>query len=114
MNIYYDEQKELEKLFVGHKVVVVDDETIELDNGVRAKLHGNEGGCLCNSGDYFLTELNGCDNIITSVEVVHEGDYEEHYRLFVFADNKKVNLATFEGTDGNGYYGTGFYIDVLV
>jgi hypothetical protein len=29
------------------------------------------------------------------------------------ADNEQINVATFEGSDGNGYYGTGFSITVL-
>lgn len=35
------------------------------------------------------------------------------YQIFVFADNRPINLATFEGDDGNGYYGTGFWVEVL-
>ena len=103
-------------LLVGHKVEKVADDHLMLDNGTVLRLEGNEGGCSCGAGDYFLTELNGCDNVITNVEIEADpgSDYTEregYYRIFVFAENKQL-LAEFEGSDGNGYYGTGFNIAV--
>jgi hypothetical protein len=111
------------ELLIGRKVEKVDAETLRLDNGVRLRLRGNEGGCSCGAGDYELTELNGVDNVITNVEFVDSPSGEDRggrdlggdgvYRIFVFADNERINLATFEGSDGNGYYGTGYSIEVL-
>ena len=104
-------------LLVGHKVEKVADDHLMLDNGTVLRLEGNEGGCSCGSGDYFLAELNGCDNVITNVEVEKKpggdeyGTYEGVYKIFVFAEDKRL-LASFEGSDGNGYYGTGFNITV--
>ena len=104
-------------LLVGHKVEKVADDHLMLDNGTVLRLEGNEGGCSCGAGDYFLTKLNGCDNIITNVEVEEKtggddyGTDESVYRIFVFAEDKHL-LAEFEGYDGNGYYGTGFNIAV--
>ncbi len=108
---------EIESLLVGHKLVKVEADTLILDDGRLLKFAGNDGGCACNAGCYDLTELNGVDNIITNVEFVDSpsGDDEAgegHYKIFVFADNRQINLATFEGTDGNGYYGTGYSITV--
>ena len=116
----YDEtdHEEIKQLLVGHKVVKVADDTLTLDDGRLLKFRGNEGGCSCGSGDYELTELNGTDNLIMNVEFEDspDGDWTDHgdgrYRIFVFADNQKINLATFEGSDGNGYYGTGYSITV--
>lgn len=109
------------ELLVGRTVTKVDEETLLLDNGVSLKLRGNEGGCSCGAGDYELTELNGVDNVITAIEFVDSPDGDEHpdvaegvYRIFVFADNTRINLATFTGSDGNGYYGTGYSIEVSV
>lgn len=31
-----------------------------------------------------------------------------HYSIFVFSENTKINLMRFDGSDGNGYYGTGY------
>jgi hypothetical protein len=43
------------------------------------------------------------------------GDYhvgDGYYRIFVFADNRRINVASFDGSDGNGYYGTGWWLAV--
>jgi len=116
---YYNEndQQGIADLLIGHKVVKVADDKLMLDDGTTLVLAGNEGGCSCSAGDYDLTELNGVDNIITNVEFEDSpgGDYEEGdgtYKIFVYADNTRINLATFEGSDGNGYYGTGYSITV--
>lgn len=118
----YDEtnKAEIESLLLGRRVTKVADDTLVLDDGRRLRFVGNDGGCACSAGCYDLKELNGVDNVITKVEFedAPNGDdyraegYEGHYRIFVFADNVRVNLATFEGTDGNGYYGTGYSITV--
>lgn len=107
------------ELLLGRKVERVDDKTLRLDNGVRLTLRGNEGGCSCGAGDYELTQLNGVDNVITNVELVNNpaDDFapgEGVYRIFVFAGDERINLATFEGSDGSGYYGTGYSIEVQV
>ncbi len=104
------------ELLLGRKVEKVDDRTLLLDNGAKLTLRGNDGGCSCGAGDYQLTELNGIDNVITNVEFLDDPDTDdtdgEGYRIFVFAGNEKINLATFEGTDGNGYYGTGYSVEI--
>ncbi len=105
-------------LLVGRTVTKIDDSTLLLDNGTRLKLEGNNGGCSCGSGDYELTHLASVDNVITNVRFVDSpsGDgYEAQngsYSIFVFAGDQQINLATFEGTDGNGWYGTGYWIRV--
>jgi len=111
-----DDKDAIKDLLVGHAVVKVSDDTLVLDDGRHLRFVGHEGGCSCGAGDYDLTELNGVDNVITNVTFIDDpsgDDYPDgkgYYRIFVFADNKMVNLATFEGTDGNGYYGTGYSI----
>ena len=104
-------------VLVGHKVEKVAEDHLMLDDGTVLRLEGNDGGCCCGAGDYFLKELNGCDNVITNVEVEAKpggeeyGTYEGVYKIFVFAEDKRL-LASFEGSDGNGYYSTGFNIAV--
>lgn len=121
MKKYYEDEKDsIRELLIGRKVAKVSSNTLQLDDGTRLYLVGHEGGCCCGSGDYELTELNGVDNIITNVEFedLPCGDaypgrgYPGTYKIFVFAANQRVNLATFEGDDGNGYYGTGYKIIV--
>ncbi len=109
------------ELLMGRKVTKVADDTLLLDDGRKLRFIGHDGGCACPSGCYDLTELNDLgdrDNIITAVEFLDspkgddDANHYGHYRIFVFADNQVVNLATFVGTDGNGYYGTGYSITV--
>lgn len=126
MTTYWQyDKKQITELLVGRKVTKIESDTLLLNNGRVLTLAGNVGGCSCGSGDYELTELNGVDNVITAVEFVDSpsgDDYDDddsyvgpgHYKIFVFADNQKINLATFEGNDGSGYYGTGYSIEVQV
>lgn len=118
MTVYNENDHEpVKNLLLGHRVAKVSESTLQLDDGRLLEFVGNDGGCACSAGCYDLTELNGVDNVITNVEFVDspDGDYEAgdgHYKIFVFADNQRINLATFEGSDGNGYYGTGYSIEV--
>lgn len=116
---YFDETNHdrLAELLVGRRVTKVADDKLELDDGRVLEFRGHDGGCSCGAGDYDLAELNGVDNVITSVEFEdspagEEFEGEGHYKIFVFAGNQRVNLATFEGSDGNGYYGTGYSVTV--
>lgn len=89
-----------------------------LDDGTVLYLTGNDGGCACSAGCYPLNRVSKVDNVITSarVEASPHGDYDDGegaYRIFVFADNEEINAAEFVGTDGNGYYGTGFTLTVV-
>lgn len=109
--------QKIANLLVGRKVTKVADDQLVLDDGTQLRLVGNDGGCSCGAGDYTLTELNGVDNVITSVMLAADPGGDHHigsgtYKIYVYADNEKINLATFKGTDGNGYYGTGFEIHV--
>lgn len=124
-------QDEITELLMGRKVTKVDDEHLLLDDGTVIKAIGHDGGCSCGAGDYDLSALNGVDNIITRVEYDYhpaddsdpydgpneakkcnpdQAEYTGHYRVFVYAENQQINLMQFDGTDGNGYYGTGFEI----
>lgn len=123
-----DDQGHIASLLIGRKVEKVDAEHLLLDDGTVIKAIGHDGGCACSAGCYDLSVLNGVDNIITRVEFDYRpaGDYETpersghpddptdawtgYYRVFVFADNEQINLMQFDGSDGNGYYGTGFEI----
>lgn len=109
--------KDFSSVLVGRSIKEAKNGALWLDNGIKLKIIPNEGGCSCGAGDYSLTALNKCDNIITSCHLVHEttaidGEDPNIWRLFVFAGNEAVNAFTVEGDDGNGYYGTGF--EVLV
>jgi hypothetical protein len=117
--VEHSQQKELEELLMGHKVDRVSDDHLLLDDGTVLRVIGNEGCGGCSSGWYELKTLNRVDNIITKVEF----DYQPHeeydderdegfYRIFVLAGDERINLLSVDGSDGNGYYGTGF--DLIV
>lgn len=108
---------------------------LTLSDGTTLKVWGNDGGCACSAGCYPLAHLDACENVITNVEVEEfpDGDFggtpcrtcgeescwkdghdnEGYYRIFVIADAQRVNVASFEGSDGNGYYGTGYWLQVV-
>lgn len=137
--LYHSDEKKIEDLLVGRKIIIAEKGDFDdpdnrewwygrpegrliLDDGTVLYLAGNKGGCSCSAGDYDLTWINGTDNVITGVRVEANPDTEDYfdgnqsvgsYRIFVFAENEEINVATFEGSDGNGYYGTGFWVDVL-
>lgn len=115
--LIHDDEDGIKNLLTGRKVIKVVDDRAELDDGTILVFQGHEGGCSCGAGDYDLTELNEVDNIITNVELINspaddDGNGDGTYRIFVYADNQRINLATFTGDDGNGYYGTGYTIHV--
>lgn len=118
-------EKEIEELLLGHKVTVDDYDTLILDNGVVLQINPNIGCYGCESGNYYLQHIASVNNAITNVEFVNdyevndddyydEEDYYQHYRIFVIADGVTTELLDVYGTDGNGYYGTGYKIDVYI
>lgn len=109
------DEENVKKLLIGHRIKKVSDNILQLDNGVKLKFVGNEG-CCCGAGEYDITELNDCDNVITKVEFEEENkEYDDiSYKLFVYSENKKIKLLQCDGNDGNGYYGTGYHIEVTL
>lgn len=110
-------EKEIEELLLGHKVTVDDYDNLVLDNGVVLQINPNIGCGGCESGNYYLQHISSVNNAITNVEFVEEFEddcYYEHYKIFVIADGMTTELLDVYGTDGNGYYGTGYTIDVYL
>lgn len=110
-------EKEIEELLLGHKVTVDDYDNLVLDNGVVLQINPNIGCGGCESGNYYLEHIASVNNAITNVEFVEEFEddcYYEHYKIFVVADGMTTELLDVYGTDGNGYYGTGYTIDVYL
>ncbi len=139
MTTTYTEADDLSAVFLGRRIVAAEKleqrpegiafadwrtgtdpvGLLTLDDGTKVYAAGHEGGCGCSAGCYYLETLATTDNVITKVEVedasVGDGDDEEEgaYRIFVYCDATKINAAEFTGTDGNGYYGTGFHLSVV-
>lgn len=117
-------EKEIEELLLGHKVTADDYDKLILDNGVVLQINPNIGCYGCESGNYYLQHISSVNNAITNVEFVNEhedsdyddfdAEYYQHYKIFVIADGMTTELLDVYGTDGNGYYGTGYTIDVYI
>lgn len=117
-------EKEIEELLLDHKVTVDDYDNLVLDNGVVLQINPNIGCGGCESGNYYLEHIASVNNAITNVEFVNEredsdcedfdAEYYQHYKIFVIADGMTTELLDVYGTDGNGYYGTGYTIDVYL
>ena len=82
----------------------------------------NEGCGGCSNGWYSITKLNEVDNAITDVQFIcddiepnEKNDYSDtSYKIFVFCEDTRINLLQVDGSDGNGYYGTGYTITVKI
>lgn len=110
-NEYVKEQLLFHKV-ISAKALNEQNAELVLDNGTVLEVYGNKGCGGCENGWYYLTALNKCDNAITNVEVV-ENECETVFSIFVYADDTRINLLTYEGED-NGYYGVGYYLQVKV
>lgn len=117
-----DDEDKIKKLLLYRKIVKVDGDTLYLDNGTELQIYPNSGCGGCPSGNYELIELNKCDNVITNVELIADdideadGDYDGYdgisYKIYVFTEDTRIKVLQVDGTDGNGYYGTGYEIAV--
>lgn len=92
--------------------------TITLDNGTTLELTGS-CGCSCGNGATYIKHVfqrGGRNARIMNARVETTHDDERHdetdYTIFVMIDGNptQLPLATMQGYDENGYYGTGFTI----
>jgi len=120
--MFRHDQEGLTELFLGRRITGADRENhlLTLDDGTVLQLKGNDGCGGCAAGNYRLTDLadpsdlfDAEEAIITNVVVENEDDEERgvrQLRLHIYAGHRDINAATFEGSDGNGWYGTGFWV----
>lgn len=122
----YVDEDEIRRVLVGRRIISAD--TVDnaegdrgyltLDDGVVLEVVGNEGCGGCTNGWYYVSHVATCDNIITNVVFDYEPRNERYtedaytYLVFVIAGDEKINVAQVDGDDGNGYYGSGYYINV--
>ena len=121
----HDDHQDIRNLLLGRKIVDVDGDYMLLDNGTTVLLESNGGCGGCDAGHYWTVgDIAKVDNIITAVEfeegsrtITEEDGWEETYtvyKVFVVAEDKRFNLFTVEGDDGNGHYGSGYMLHVRV
>lgn len=125
--IYNPDDSDWESLLVGHRIVHAeqyneDEALLTLETGKKFRVRGNEGCGGCSNGYYWVSRIAAVDNVITAVrcdtEPVHESEdrYCEEayvYHVFVITGAGEVEMLTVEGDDGNGYYGSGYYLELL-
>lgn len=139
----YSYTDDLNEIFVGRRIVKAEGDVpspsdlgwyggtppvgrLTLDNGTEVYVVGNDGGCACDAGCYSLKHVAATDNIITAVKVIDKSDGDDSpnynpdgewepgkYQIFVVTEAEELNVAEFEGSDGNGYYGSGFHLAVV-
>ncbi|MCL2632554.1 MAG: hypothetical protein FWD45_05675 [Coriobacteriia bacterium] len=116
--ISHEDTDKIMDLLMFRTIEKVDDNCLYLDNGVTLEIIPNRGGCDCGAGDYYLTALNHVKNAITYVNFVEDevtdlktSEYRQVYSIYVYAEHYQL-LASCEGDDGSGYYGTGYDIHV--
>lgn len=118
----HEDATEIKNLMLGRIIVSVQGDSLTLDNGTELRILPNEGCGGCSNGHYQLDFLKQVDNVITDVkfneEFVDERPYDfpTIYSIYVYTDSMTtaIPLAEISGNDGNGYYGTGYRINVTV
>lgn len=93
---------------------------ITLDDGTQLVAMGRGGGCVCGQGDFELIKAfyQGSPTArITNAMVEMEGEpgYDGDisatcFKVFVIVDDEKLPLLEFDGYEGEGYYGRGFWL----
>ena len=93
---------------------------ITLDDGAQLVAMGRGGGCVCGQGDFEFTKAfyQGSPTArITNAMVEMEGEpgYDGDisatcFKVFVIVDDEKLPLLEFDGYEGDGYYGRGFWL----
>lgn len=120
-NTMNDNVVELAEEVVGHKIVSagwteIPHEwasfnekvfQITLDNGKRVILRNTDDCCAFTELETFLFYADRIDNIVTRVET--EDDYSKWH---IIADMSDVLELTVGWSEGSGYYGYGFSIEV--
>lgn len=95
---------------------------LTLDDGTQLVAMGRGGGCACGQGDFEFTKAfyQGSPTArIMNATVEMEGlewyDMDISatcFKVFVIIEDEKLPLLEFDGYEGDGYYGRGFWLTV--
>lgn len=121
--ISHDDSESIKELLVGKSIVSVHENLMTLNDGTVIKVKPNDGCWGCPSGNFSFSEgITLVENVITDAKVTHKrsGKDEEIFSLFVYTGelknknkkNPKTALFKINGSAGNGWYGTGFTLEV--
>ena len=93
---------------------------LTLDDGTQLVAMGRGGGCVCGQGDFEFIKAfyQGSPTArIMNAMVEMEGDewYDMDisatgFKVFVIVEDEKLPLLEFDGYEGDGFYGRGFWL----
>jgi len=114
--IYDVHSEELASLLVGKSIESMDarQNTLRLTDGTVLRFEGAGDCCAWFEPSLNLTMADP-QNVITSVtEDQQKSDYEDYlFTLSVYAVDLQVMSVEVTGSEGSGYYGSSFQIDVF-
>jgi hypothetical protein len=95
---------------------------LTLDDGTQLVAIGRSGGCSCGQGDFEFTKAfyqgSPTARIMNAMvemegEDWYDGDISATgFKVFVIVEDEKLPLLEFDGCEGDGYYGRGFWLSV--
>ena len=95
---------------------------LTLDDGTQLVAMGRGGGCVCGQGDFEFTKAfyQGSPtarimNAMVEMEGIDWYDMDISatcFKVFVIVEDEKLPLLEFDGYEGDGYYGRGFWLSV--
>lgn len=95
---------------------------LTLDDGTQLVAMGRGGGCVCGQGDFEFTKAFYQGSPTARImNAMVEMDGNEWYdmdisatcfKVFVIVEDEKLPLLEFDGYEGDGFYGRGFWLTV--
>jgi|GEM_PF-2016895 hypothetical protein len=95
---------------------------LTLDDGTQLVAMGRGGGCVCGQGDFEFTKAfyqgSPTARIMNAMVEMEGADWYDMdisatgFKVFVIVEDEKLPLLEFDGYEGDGYYGRGFWLSV--
>ena len=95
---------------------------LTLDDGTQLVAMGRGGGCVCGQGDFEFTKAfyqgSPTARIMNAMVEVEGADWYDMdisatgFKVFVIVEDEKLPLLEFDGYEGDGFYGRGFWLSV--
>lgn len=95
---------------------------LTLDDGTQLVAMGRGGGCVCGQGDFEFTKAfyqgSPTARIMNAMVEMEGADWYDMdisatgFKVFVIVEDEKLPLLEFDGYEGDGFYGRGFWLSV--
>lgn len=95
---------------------------LTLDDGTQLVAMGRGGGCVCGQGDFEFTKAfyqgSPTARIMNAMVEMEGADWYDMdisatgFKVFVIVEDEKLPLLEFDGYEGDGFYGRGFWLAV--